>query len=120
MYKPNQEETLHNIKLLASKSFQERVWLNGIGPEVSDFNEAVLRYYFNIPKIEAKALERLKTAFNEEEIDVLMKFHCILNNFINTVGWELSHKELLENQEWINVREEAKKVCNYFKVELLK
>jgi len=119
MLKTSQQESIHNIQLLASKSFQKRVWLNGIGLEVSDFNEGVLGYYFNIPKDETETLERLKTSFNEDEINVLIKFHRILNNFIDTVGWELSHKELLENQEWINVREEAKKVCDYFKVEPL-
>ena len=109
-------DALDNIQCLASKSFQERVWLNGIGPEVDCFDEAVLKYYSSMPKDEAETLERLKTSFNEDEINVLIKFHCLLNNFIDTVGWKLSHKDLMENQEWITVREEAKKVCDYFKV----
>lgn len=116
----DKKEALENIQCLASKSFQERVWLKGIGPEVDDYNEAILMYYSSIPKIEAEALERLKTAFSEEEIQVIMKFHGVLNDFIKKNGWDLTHKELMENQEWINVREEAKKICDYFKVEPLK
>jgi len=119
MWKMDKIDALNNIQCLASKSFQERVWLQRIGPTVIDYNEAILMYYSSMPKIEAETLERLKTSFNEEEIGKLMKFHRLLNNFIDTVGWELSHKELLENKEWINVREEAKKVCDYFKVEPL-
>lgn len=112
----DKNDALDNIQCLASKSFQERVWLRGEGPEVSDYNEAILMYYSSIPKIETEALDRLRTAFNNEEIDVIMKFHRVLNVFIQKNGWELTHKELMENQEWINVREEAKKVCDHFGV----
>jgi len=120
MWKIDRNDTLDNIQCLASKSFQERVWLKGLGPEVDDYNEAISMYYSSIPKDEAEALERLKTAFTEKEIDIIMQFHRVLDNFITKNGWELSHEELMENLEWINVREEAKKVCDYFKVEPLK
>ncbi|OGY89594.1 MAG: hypothetical protein A2927_01685 [Candidatus Komeilibacteria bacterium RIFCSPLOWO2_01_FULL_45_10] len=120
MWKMDKNDALENIQLLASQSFQERVWIQRIGPTVIDYNEAILMYYSSIPKVEIEALERLKTSFNEEEIRIIMKFHRILNDFIKKNGWDLTHKELMENQEWINVREEAKKVCDYFKVEPLK
>ena len=119
MRKIDKKDALENIQILASKAFQERVWLRHIGPTVIDYNEAILMYYSSIPKDENETLERLKTGFNEDEMEVILKFHHILNNFIKENGWDLSHKELMENKEWINVREEAKIVCKYFKVEPL-
>lgn len=119
MWKIDKIDVLDNIQCLASKSFQERVWLNGVGPEITEFNESVLMYYSSIPKDEAEALGRLKTGFNEEEISVIIKFHRALNDFIEKNGWDIPIEEMMKNKDWLNVREEAKKVCKYFKVEPL-
>jgi len=119
MWKMDRIEALDNIQCLASQSFQERVWLRGDGPEEDDYNEAILMYYSSIPKNQDEALERLNSAFDKKEIEVIMNFHKILNSFIYKHGWDLTHKELLENLDWINVRNEAKKVCDHFDVKPL-
>lgn len=116
----DRNDALENIQCFASKSFQERVWLKGQGPEEDSFVEAGEMYYSSIPKKEKEALLRLKTSFNNAEIDVIMKFHKILNFFIDKNGWDLGHEELLKSTDWLNIREEAKKVCEYFGLEPLK
>lgn len=116
-------DILEHFGFLASKKYQTRVWLNGEGSEVDDYNEALLTYYSDIPKsniegIDLKKHNDLKKNFNDEELGVIYHFHEILNKFIDDFGWDLTHEELLKHKEWINVQNRAKKVCEYFDVKV--
>jgi hypothetical protein len=97
---------LKNISLIADKEYQRRVWIQGQGPELSDFHETVSRCF----DIGDPILQNLqKYDFSEKQYLALLNFRNALEAFVQNHD---SPAEFIDTPEWTHITEMAQEVID--------
>lgn len=102
-------ETVHEI---SDPSFQERVWVKGIGPECSSFEEAICIYFdYNESIIKDYKLFGL----SDLQLETLQEFDKKLRSFCDIVPEIVDEKkEILPNPEWHKIQHLAQNTLKTF------
>src|SRR3990167_9078854 len=95
-------DTIHEI---SDPSFQERVWVKGIGPECSSFEEAICNYFdYNENIIRDYKLFGL----SDIQRQTIKEFNQKLQNFCDSVPEIVNEKtEILQNPKWHEIQKSA-------------
>ena len=102
---------LKNISHIASREYQERVWIRAEGPEVDDFTETVC-YFFDLGD---PILENYKEyKISEEQYQILLKFRNFFESFVDLDDRPYLEKDFIDTPEWQSVMNRAKEVLQAF------
>jgi len=99
---------LETIEGIASKEYQKRVWIEGIGPECDDFEETV-NWFFDDGRLILKNINDYGFTNNQylilkiffDEFEAFSDEHYLAQEFIDT-------------PEWTKITERAKEVLKAF------
>jgi hypothetical protein len=69
---------LENLQIISDKHYQQRVWIEGVGPEVHDFEEAVCDF-FDLG--EALFTNPDKYGISKDQYQLLIKFCKLFKKF---------------------------------------
>ncbi len=95
------------IDELSSQEFQERVWLNGLGHEVSSYEEAINRLFDDLEFSRLIDIEWRQAGLGEKTALVLRDFRDKLIEFNKNIP-EIPHpKDILGHPSWPNIRASA-------------
>jgi hypothetical protein len=93
---------------IASKEYQKRIWINGKGPEVDDFDDTVNDFFIECGSI----LDNYKDfGITDSQYQILKKFRDQFRTFSDENNWP---HEFIETPEWEKVTERAKEVLKAF------
>lgn len=99
---------LDNLFRISSKEYQNRVWIQGKGPEVHDFDEAVCDFFGDGDPI----LKNFKDfGLSEDQFNLLKKFRDEFKSFADNNDWP---PEFIDTPEWTKITEMAKEVLTVF------
>ena len=105
------QEHLKVISEIASKEYQERVWLNPKMDEVDDFSETVCCFFdLNDPIIE----EYKAYNITEEQYQILLQFRNFFEAFADSSDRPYLEKDFIDTPEWQSVMNMAKEVLQAF------
>lgn len=102
-------EYLRNISHIASKEYQERVWIRGEGPEVDSFEDAVCDF-----STDSDAILETYQDFKITNIQ-----YQLLGNFKHAFDafcseYEIDNESMLNHPEWIKITEMANEILKAF------
>lgn len=102
------KEFLNNIHRISNKEYQKRVWIEGIGPECHDFDEAVNDFFGDGDPI----LKNYKDyGVSKNQYLILKKFHSKFRTFAD----EHDFPEIfIDTPEWDKIIDMAKDVLKAF------
>ena len=107
-------EFLRKISHLSDEGYQRRVWVQGKGPEVNDFDEAVCHFFDDGDPI----LKNHKDyGMTNNQYHLLIKFRDIFDAFVDGPRPYLP-QDFIDTPEWsriMNMAEEVLKAFNYQK-----
>jgi len=103
------ESLLDTIACISNKAYQRRVWINGEGPEVDDFDETVCYFFQGIDDIIDKYREFKLT---EAQCQVLKLFRNEFEKFSDDNNFPYL---FIDTPEWTRITEMAKDVLDHFK-----
>ena len=104
------ERLIEALECLSDRSYQERVWIRGEGPEIDDYDEAVCEFSFvvdiinesyrdyGLTDIQHQALNNYKDKFDSFSHGLALDLYLPIN-FIDTEEWDVimnGAKELLQ------------------------
>ena len=99
---------LRIISRISDKSYQERVWIRGEGPEFDDFTETVC-FFFEIGDY---ILSDYKSyGITTQQYAHLKEFRDIFEQFSDQQSWA---PEFIDSPEWAQIMERAKEVLKAF------
>jgi hypothetical protein len=103
---------LKTIWSVTNKEYQRRVWIQGDGPEVDDYDETICRIFDDgIPILDKKDAFSL----SRYQCKVIKKFHKKIMSFFDKPGIEYYDPKLvIDNTEWTKVMDKAKDVLKAF------
>jgi hypothetical protein len=104
------DRIIDDLKELRDIEFQERVWLRGEGPEVSDPVDATTRLFGDTLLAARLEANRADAVISEQADSVLLK----LNRLLDELAPYTHAEELLSTPSWGRVREladEAARLC---------
>jgi hypothetical protein len=108
-YKYILNQFLKTIQIIADRSYQERVWVLGVGPEVNDFDETAMFFMEDCEMILPKYT---KYSITEKQYLALVQFDKLFRSFSdNYTSWA---PDFIDMPEWAHVIKEAKKVLKEF------
>jgi hypothetical protein len=114
------DDLLEFYQVIGSEDYQKNHWFKN---DWDGYNEWFIMYFSDLPQdyeITKEKLESFKDIFSDKDKDIILNFHIIACNFIKEIGWDIEVEDLMNNSDWLKVREEAKKVCEHFGAELIK
>jgi hypothetical protein len=91
----------------SSQEFQERVWLNGQGPEVSSYEEAMCRLFDDLGFSEIIDVEWRQVGLSESAVIIMRIFRDKLLEFDNDVPEIPRPQDVLDRASWQNIRDAA-------------
>src|SRR5947208_2688825 len=84
---------------IASREYQKRIWVNGEGPEVDDFDDTVNDFFLECDSI----LENYKDfGITESQYQILKKFIDQFRTFSDENNWP---QEFIDTPEWEKITE---------------
>jgi hypothetical protein len=93
---------------IASKEYQKRIWVDGEGPEVDDFDNTVNDFFVECDSI----LENYKDfGITENQYLILKKFRDRFRNFSNENNWP---QEFIDTPEWEKITKMAQEILKAF------
>src|ERR1700722_19885773 len=102
------EEFLKNIYRISNKEYQKRIWIEGLGPECHDFDEAVNDFFGDGDPI----LENYKDyGLSQFQYRLLKKFREKFRIFADTNDFP---EEFINTPEWAKIMSLAKDVLKAF------
>jgi hypothetical protein len=101
-------EAIYNV---SDKNYQQRVWVEALGPECDDFSETA-----NFVLGDGRAILKHYWDFNitEQQRDLLTAFLKDFDHFSRTVAREHPEGDFIDSPEWTHVTEMAKEVLQAF------
>ncbi len=101
---------LDTIKTIQDADFQERIWLRGEGPEVSDFGETI-NSYFDL----YDGMVDLKKSYREYGLTfrqywLIKRFSKKLRHYSDMTPMSPNDREIVADPRWHKIRESAKHV----------
>lgn len=101
-------EFLKNLFIVSDKDYQKRVWIDGRGPEVHSFDEAVCDFFDLGEYIFAHPQSYNLT---DEQFSLLTKFRKRFQDFSNDNDFP---EEFINTPEWNEITQMAKEVLKAF------
>ena len=102
------EEFLHVVCSISDKSFQERIWIRGEGPEVDDFTETVCDF-FDLGECIFDRYEEYN--LTEQQQEILEAFRKKFETFADNNDFP---QEFIDTPEWEEIMHMAKEVLKAF------
>ena len=102
---------LETIAEISDKNFQERIWIKGLGPECSSFEEAMCHFFDDGEPILKKYKE---FEITKEQYKKIIKLQNELQKYCDKVPVVVNDKDVLSDPEWAKIRKIAKKVLEAF------
>ncbi len=103
---------LKNISHIASREYQERVWIRAEGPECDDFTETVCHFFDDGDPI----LKQYKSyKITEEQYRILLNFRNFFESFFESDDRPYLAEDFIDTLEWQNVMNRAKEVLQAFR-----
>ena len=99
---------LEIISRISDKSYQKRVWIEGAGPEVDDFDETVCWYSSSVDHI---FREYAEYGISNMQMELLKEFHREFKKF-----WKKNDlpQSFIDTPEWTQITFLAKEVLQAF------
>ena len=101
---------METIVSISDKEYQKRVWIQGNGPEIDDFDETVCKFFDNGNPI---LNEYRKCDITENQYQILKKFYDRFSIFSDNNGWPPFFIDSPEWNEIINMAKEVLKAFHY-------
>src|SRR5574342_867345 len=98
---------------IASKEYQKRIWINGEGPEVDDFDDTVNEFFVECDSI----LENYKDfGLTSKQYQLLANFRNVFDKFVTESKHYPSQyfPDSIDTPEWEKITEMAKEVLKVF------
>ena len=103
---------LRIIYHIANKTYQQRIWVEGLGLECDDFSETVNNFF---SLFDADLLEKYSDfELTQTQSNILKKFRTEFEAFCETSTSNLLEKDLIETPEWEKIMIRAKEVLEAF------
>ena len=99
---------LRTIAVIASKEYQERIWIEGRGPEVDDFDETYI-FFSEDSDLVIQHLEKFELSENQKTL--LKNFKVKFENVAGDLYWP---PEFIDTPEWKQIMEMAEEVLQAF------
>jgi len=104
---------LYSVYEISDKEYQQRIWVEGKGPEVSSFEEAICDFFDDGQEI---ILEYEKYGITEKQFKLLLQLQKMLEEFLDIVPEIVDEKtDILPNPKWLKIQKMAQKVLKAFK-----
>lgn len=99
---------LETVETISNKDYQRRIWIEGKGPEVDDFDEACCNFFGD-----GNPLIQNHKAFGitEAQYQILKDFRNVFRAFSNE---HYSPEEFIDTAEWAEIVKMADKVLKAF------
>lgn len=103
------------VSNIADAKYQERVWLEGIGPGCDDFDETMCSFFddYNAEEV----LQNYKNyGLSKKQYQVFLKFYEMLDEYGDYSSEEgiVEAEIILKDPKWHKIQEFAKKVLKVF------
>jgi hypothetical protein len=103
------ESFLENIYRISNKEYQKRVWIDGVGPECHDFDEAVNDFFGDGDPILKNYQDY---GLSQSQYRLLKKFRDEFRIFADENDWP---PEFIDTPKWAGIIDLAKDVLKAFK-----
>lgn len=100
---------LSTIREIGDKSFQERIWLEGSGPEVSSYEEVMCRLFDDYALSSVIDAEWRALGLTERQREGLILLRDALDVFGSEVSGTPEPSRILNDPRWVSVRDLARK-----------
>lgn len=97
------------IKEISDENFQQKIWVNALGPEVSSYTEIMCMLYDDF-KFDEFIQNKKELAIPEELFNLLVK----LNDMINQYQEKDSDKEIINDPKWHEIVLLAKDIIKIY------
>ena len=105
------EGFLITVCIISDKSFQERIWIRGEGPEVDDFTETVCDF-FDLGECIFDRYEEYN--LTEQQQEILEAFRKKFETFVDWDDRPYLPQEFIDTPEWEEIMHMAKEVLKAF------
>lgn len=105
---PAKDEMVQCLRELASTEFQERVWVRGVGPEISSYEELVCQLFDDTGLGALLASESASAVFGDEALGHLLRLSAV----VDEVPRGMSAEALLQLPVWKVLTEVAGKAAD--------
>jgi hypothetical protein len=102
------DELLEIIWIISDKSYQQRIWIMGLGPECDSYDETINEFY---SVCDAIIEEWGKFGISQEQLNVLVQFKSALSAFSRK--YDLP-QEFINSFEWAKIMEMATEALDAF------
>ncbi len=106
------EALLKIIRRFADPDYQRRIWIEGVGPEVSSYTEEFEKFFGDYFADEFLAHDLKSIA--PSQIAALREFSRVLANFDTTVPRMLDDEEIVKKPGWESVVTAARNAASTF------
>jgi hypothetical protein len=104
-------KVLEVLQEFSSREFQERIWLHGLGPEVSSYEEAMCRLFDDLGFSRLIDVEWRQSGLSESQMLTLKEFRENLLKFDKDIPEIPAPTDILNRPSWEDVREYATKAA---------
>ncbi len=102
---------LETIAEISDKDFQERIWIKGLGPECSSFDEAICHFFDDGEDI---LLNYKKYNISNSQYQLLLILCKRIKKFSDNIPERIEDKIIISEPEWHKIQKMAKKVLKSF------
>lgn len=106
------KKTAEVLREFSSREFQERVWLKGLGPEVSSYEEAMCRLFDDIGFSRLIDVEWRQVGLRESQVSALRDFRDKLLRFDKDIPEIPRPGDVLNRSSWENIRASAQRATD--------
>ncbi len=102
---------LETVAEISDEDFQERIWVKGLGPECSSFEEAICHFFDDGEPI-LKNYKEFK--ITDKQYEEVIQLCDELQKYCDKVPVVVNDQEVLEDPEWGKIIKIAKEVLEAF------
>jgi hypothetical protein len=106
------KKTAEILKEFSSLEFQERVWVKGLGPEVSSYEEAMCRLFDDLGFSRLIDVEWKQAGLRKEQVSALRNFRKELLRFDKDIPEIPAPKDVLSRSSWEDIRASAQRAVS--------
>jgi hypothetical protein len=94
-------------KEFADSEYQQRIWIDGEGPEMSSYREALCRIFDDAHVEDFLHGDAMRYGFSQQMQDKLGRFAELLDEFDRHLPPDIGSAEIVRRENWKNVSEAA-------------
>lgn len=101
------------VSTISDLKYQERVWIKGLGPECSSFEETMCNFFddFNAEEI---LINYKEYNISDKQYQILLKFYNRLRKFSDKTPSLVHEENIIFDPKWTEIRKLAKDVLKVF------